>query len=405
MASTIDFEGLAKYVDIPSAVRVLLERPGQEVRTTLNIVSDGALMATDAYLVIHCTARGPGKGGIRMSSDVDMQETGALAELMTYKCALAGIPFGGAKSGIRLDPAQLTEDSRTALIKEYVHCFENYLTTGLYIPAPDMGTDASDMATIASSTRMPESVTGKPPRVGGIPGRMEATGYGVYITTRLSAQDVLGKPLEKCSIAVQGFGNVGRWAAVFCAQAGARLVAVSDITGAAYNENGFTPEGLAACSVSELARLHSSCRRDELLELPVDILVPAAAGHVLDGHNAGNVKAALIVEAANAPITKDGDRVLKEMNVAVLPDILANAGGVVASYAEWRQAKSGEVLVREQTFRIIEDRVNHAYSSVRKAALEFDGGHRHAAHAIALREVAQAMVERKWVACSSKRMV
>lgn len=405
MASTIDFEGLAKYVDIPQDARVLLERPGQEVRTTLNIVSDGALMATDAYLVIHCTARGPGKGGIRTSLDVDMQETGRLAELMTYKCALTGIPFGGAKSGIRLDPAQLTQDSRTALIKEYVHCFENYLTTGLYIPAPDMGTGAGDMATIASCTRMPESVTGKPPRVGGIPGRMEATGYGVYITTRLGAQDILGKPLDKCSIAVQGFGNVGRWAAVFFAQAGARVVAVSDIAGAAYNENGLTAEELTECSISELSRLHSSCGRDELLELPVDILVPAASGHVLNGHNAANVKAALIVEAANAPITKDGDCVLEEMGVAVVPDILANAGGVVASYAEWRQAKSGEVLEREQTFRIIENRLNHAYSSVRQAASEFGIGHRQAAHAIALREVAQAMVERKWVACSSERNV
>ncbi|MGB9619748.1 MAG: Glu/Leu/Phe/Val dehydrogenase dimerization domain-containing protein, partial [Armatimonadota bacterium] len=187
MASSINFERLARYVDIPPDARVLLERPGQEVRTTLNIVTNGKLLCTDAYLVLHCWVRGPGKGGIRMSPDVDLAETGRLAELMTYKCALAQVPFGGGKSGIRLDPAVLNEDSRTALIKEYVHCLEHYLNSGLYIPAPDMGTGPSDMATIASATRNPESVTGKPPRLGGIPGRLEATGYGVYVIAKLAA--------------------------------------------------------------------------------------------------------------------------------------------------------------------------------------------------------------------------
>lgn len=395
--SSIDFEGLSRYIDIPADARVLLERPGQELRTTLNIVYGGRLLRTDAYLVLHCTVRGPAKGGIRMSADVDLDETGRLAELMTYKCALAGIPFGGGKSGIRMDPAQLTEDARTALIKEYVHCHENYLTTGLYIPAPDMGTNPGDMATIASSTRSWECVTGKPVRLGGIPGRLEATGYGVHFIVKLSARDILGSELANCSVAIQGFGNVGRWAAVFLSQSGARVVAVSDIGTAAYCGEGFPADQLSNCTAAELAALHSGMARDDLLELPVDVLVPAAGSRVIDGSLGSRVKARLIVEAANEPVTADGDAALLANQVAVVPDILANAGGVVASYAEWRQAKSGEVLEREQTFRIIEERLSRAYGLVKKAAAEFGVSHRRAAHAIAVNEVVQAMIERKWL--------
>ncbi len=397
MASAIDFDEIARYVEIPSDARKLLEQPGQEVRTTLNIVYNGRLLFTDAYLVIHCVVRGPGKGGIRLSADVDMEETGRLAELMTYKCALAGIPFGGAKSSIRYDPAQLTEDARTALIKEYVHCLENYLATGIYIPAPDMGTSSGDMATIASCTRRPESVTGKPSRLGGIPGRLEATGYGVHAVAKASAPEIIGKDIGECSVAVQGFGNVGQWTAFFLAQSGAKVVAVSDIDGAAYREEGFPAEELGRCSVSELARAHSSIERDELLGLPVDVLVPAAGGRVLDGETAARVKARLVVEAANEPVTKEGDQALADNGVKVLPDILANAGGVVASYAEWRQAKSGEILEREQTYRIIENRLGRTYASVKQSASELGITYRRAAHTIAVYEVAQAMVERKWL--------
>jgi len=397
MTSAIDFEGLSRYVDIPSDARKLLERPGHEVRVTLNIVYEGHMLCTDAFLVLHCTARGPAKGGIRLSADVDMDETGRLAELMTYKCSLAGIPFGGGKSGIRLDPGSLTEDSRTALFKEYVHCLEHYLTTGLYVPAPDMGTGSGDMATIASCTRSGETVTGKPPRLGGIPGRLEATGYGVHAISKLSAREIVGRDISECSAAVQGFGNVGQWTAVFLAQSGARVVGVSDIYGAAYCEKGFTADELSRCTIAELARLHSSIERDSLLELPVDVLVPAAGGHVLDGTTAAKVKAKCVVEAANEPTTRDGDSALEASGITVVPDILANAGGVVASYAEWRQAKSGEVLEREDTFEIIENCLGRAYSSVKQAVADFGTSYRQAAHAIAVYEVAQAMVERKWL--------
>lgn len=393
----IDFERISGLIDLPGDARRLLERPAQEVRVNLNFTYNGGLVSSDAFLVIHCNVRGPGKGGIRMAPDVDMAETASLAELMTYKCALVKIPFGGAKSGIRLDPSTLTYDSRTALINEYAHSLQHYLNTGLYIPAPDMGTGAPDMATIFSYTHIPECVTGKPPRVGGLHGRLEATGFGVSVITRRAAQDVLGRDVNECTVAIQGFGNVGRWAAWFLSATGARVVAVSDIGGCAYCESGFPKDALAGMSVSDLSCLGADLDRDRLLELPVDILIPAAGGRVLTDQNSPRVRAKLIVEGANDPVTQAGDAALADAGVVVIPDILANSGGVIASYAEWRQAKSGEVLEREQTFSIIEDRIGRAYDAIRTAVTEMGVTHRVAAHAIAVNEVVQAMVERKWI--------
>lgn len=395
--SVVNLSNISKLVHLPTDARCLLERPEHELHTTISFMYDGKLMCTDAYLVIHSSARGPGKGGIRLSADVDIAETGRLAELMTYKCALAKVPFGGAKSGISLDPNVLTPDSRAALIHAFAERFQHYLSSGLYVPAPDMGTDASDMATVLGCTRIPESVTGKPIRIGGLPGRLEATGYGVSIVTKLIAKDILGHDISGCSVAVQGFGNVGRWSAIFLADMGAKVVAVSDVAGAAFSSNGFTSRELAEASITELSCIGEKLGRQDLLELPVDILVPAAAGHVLDSKNAGNIQAKVIVEAANEPITEDGDAILQAKGIAVLPDILANAGGVVASYAEWRQAKSGEVLDVQDTHRIIENRLGKAYGAVLTTASELGVGYRAAAHTIAVHEVAQAMAERNWV--------
>lgn len=394
--SVVDLGKLAELIDLPVDTWRLLEQPEQEVRTTLSFVYDGHMVRADAYLVIHCSARGPGKGGVRLSADVDLLETGRLAELMTYKCSLACIPFGGAKSGIRLDPMLLTPDSRTALIQDYAQRFSHYLVTGLYIPAPDMGTDPSDMAMIFGCTRMPESVTGKPVRIGGLPGRLEATGYGVSVVTELASEDILGQKLDDCSVAIQGFGNVGRWSALLLARAGARVVAVSDVTGAAYSGAGFSSEALASASVAELARAGESITGEELLALPVDILVPAAAGHLINSDNAPGIRARLIVEAANEPMTPEAGECLRSGGVTIVPDILANAGGVVASYAEWRQGKSGEVLDTADTYRIIRNRLAKAYETVRQASRDLETDHRTAAHAVAVEEVAQAMIERKW---------
>ncbi len=398
MVSNVDLESVSRIIDIPSDVRQLLERPEQELRVTLNLVSGGNLIRTDAYLVIHSSVRGPGKGGIRMSADVDMAETGELAELMTYKCALLGIPFGGAKSGIPIDPRTLTDDLRASLIQEYAHCLDHYLKTGLYIPAPDMGTDEGDMATIYGYTHMPESVTGKPPRVRGIPGRLEATGRGIAYVSQMACSDIFGGKIADRTVAIQGFGNVGKWAARFLTESGARVVAVSDVDGAAYRRGGFPANELAECSVADLGRLHEPMNRDDLLELPVDFLIPAATGHVLTGDNADKVRAKVIVEGANGPITPEAGQMLDARGIKILPDVLANAGGVVASYAEWRQARSGDVLERQDTFDIIENRLHQAYRAVKEASAKRNLTYRTASHIIAVNEVAQTMIERRWVA-------
>lgn len=395
--ASMDFGPISRLVSIPRPARCLLERPAVEVKTCLNILYDGELLCADSFLVIHNEARGPGKGGIRMTASVDMAHTRRLAELMTYKCALVKIPFGGAKSAIRVDPGQLTPDSRTALIKEYAHCYQHYLVPGLYIPAPDMGTGPGDMATIYGCTHVMESVTGKPERVGGLAGRLEATGYGVAAITRMAAAEVLKADVAGCTVAVQGFGNVGQWTALVLARAGARVVAVGDVNGAACCEEGFSVQELESSSVAELAAAHSALDVSDILFVPVDILIPAAVEGVLNEKTSGRIEARMVVEAANAPVTGEGDAVLHDRSIPVIPDILANAGGVIASYAEWQQGKSGRVMEREQTYEIIEDRLSRAYRTVSKMAADNRVSHRLAAQAVAVHEVAQAMADRKWV--------
>ena len=393
----MDFERISRLVEIPAAARRLLERPSVEVKTCLNILYDGKLLCADSFLVIHNEARGPGKGGIRMTATVDMEHTRRLAELMTYKCALVKIPFGGAKSAVQVDPEALTPDSRTSLIKEYAHCYQHYLVPGLYIPAPDMGTGPGDMATIYGCTHVMESVTGKPERVGGLAGRLEATGYGVAAIARMAAADVLKQDIAGCKVAVQGFGNVGQWTAIVLARAGARVVAVGDINGAALCEEGFSIEDLERSTVPELAAAHTALSVSDILFVPVDILIPAAVEGVLNEDTAGRIEARLVVEAANAPVTPEGDSALAARGITAIPDILANAGGVIASYAEWQQGKSGRVMEREQTYEIIEDRLSRAYATVSGIAAREKVTHRLAAQAAAVHEVAQAMADRTWI--------
>ena len=308
----------------------ILTRPMRALIVNVPIRLDNGEMAHfEGYRVQHNLSRGPGKGGIRMTATVDMEHTRRLAELMTYKCALVKIPFGGAKSAVQVDPEALTPDSRTSLIKEYAHCYQHYLVPGLYIPAPDMGTGPGDMATIYGCTHVMESVTGKPERVGGLAGRLEATGYGVAAIARMAAADVLKQDIAGCKVAVQGFGNVGQWTAIVLARAGARVVAVGDINGAALCEEGFSIEDLERSTVPELAAAHTALSVSDILFVPVDILIPAAVEGVLNEDTAGRIEARLVVEAANAPVTPEGDSALAARGITAIPDILANAGGVI----------------------------------------------------------------------------
>jgi len=394
--SVVDLDLVSKHLDVPDDAKRLLNKSEQEAYANLNLKWEGGLLQADAFIVLHNAVRGPAKGGIRMSDDVSLDETRRLAELMTYKCALAKIPFGGGKSGIRIAPKSLSPEARRALVSEYVHVFGPYLTSGTYVPAPDMGTTPLDMATIYGCTHIPECVTGKPPRIGGLPGREEATGYGVAYTTKLAVEDLMGRDLRGVTVAVQGFGNVGKWSARFLAEWGARIVALSDVKSAVCADKGISAEDMSQAMSPADLRL-PEIPRDELLLQSVDVLIPAATGGVIDGEVASKLRAKLVIEAANDPVTAEGDVVLRDRGIPAIPDILANSGGVIASYIEWRQAKSGSLTEKSETYEVIEHQILRAYADVSEIAKRQGVSHRLAAQILAVDEVVQSMRDRGWI--------
>ena len=394
--SVIDFNLICKHLELSSDAIALLSKSEMEVYANLNLNWGGKLIQADTYIVLHCSVRGPFKGGIRMAETVSMEETRRLAQLMTYKCALAKIPFGGGKSGININPKILTPESRRDLINEYVHVLGWSMSSAKYIPAPDLGTGPSDMAMIYGNTHIPESVTGKPYRIGGLPGRTEATGYGVASSVKMAAEAVLGKSLEGTTVAIQGFGNVGKWTATFLAEWGAKVVAISDIESASYCESGMDLTKIASCkTVADMG--YSSISAQDLLLLPVDILVPAAVEDVITPEVASKLQAKMVIEAANDPTTNEGDIVLVDRGIPVIPDILANAGGVIASYIEWRQAKSGSLTDKSETYAAIEKQMEAAFKSVIAVADSEKIPHRLAAQVLAVDEVVKSMIDRVWL--------
>lgn len=398
---TIDFEKVKACIDVPEAAERLLSKSEREVRFSLNLLLDPhGLVEADAYVVYHNTARGPAKGGLRIWPNVTLDHTRDLAELMTWKTALVCVPFGGGKSGICLDPKQFPGASKTAIIKEYVHMMSGDLHSGAYVPAPDLGSTSSDMAVIYGETHIAESVTGKPPRVGGLPGRLEATGYGVAHITDLSCQVVLGGPLSGMRVAVQGFGNVGHWTCRFLQERGAKIVAVSDVSGGVYRDDGLPLDEVCAHVLSSGAVVGcegEAITNEQLLALEVDILIPAAVEGVIHEGNADAVSARLIVEAANGPTTPEAEAVLTARGIPLIPDILANSGGVVASYVEWHQAKSGAMTKKEETYQTVAEQLEAAFHKVQAAAVKHRAGNRVAAWVVAVDELIATMRDRGWI--------
>ena len=398
---SIDLGRISKYIEVPESAQVLLEQCEKQTIINLNVrVSGERLLAAKCFVVYHNTARGPAKGGIRVSPEVTLEETVDLAERMTWKTALVKLPFGGGKSGIAIDPATLTPFERINLFHEYVHVNECELTHGAYIPAPDLGSNPLDMATIYGQTHILECVTGKPPRVGGLPGRLEATGRGVAHTARLAVRALLGKPLEEATVAVQGFGNVGSWTAHFLASWGAKVVALSHRSGGVYDAGGLDVDALMndPANHDEISEAPGDrITNEELLSLDVDCLIPAAVQNVLTGETAAAVRAPLVVEGANGPTTPEGDAVLSERGVHVIPDILANSGGVIASYIEWRKAKSGSITGSHEVFESIDGLIGATFEDVSALAARNNVSHRTAAQISAVDEVVQAMRDRGWI--------
>jgi len=399
--ATVDFDEISKYVEVPPNARRLLAEPERQMLLNLNIRSSkNELLVAKAFLVYHNTARGPAKGGIRISPDVTLEETTGLAERMTWKTALVKIPFGGGKTGIAIDPRQMSLFERNELLREFVHIINEELVHSAYIPAPDLGSHAADMAIIYGQTHMLECVTGKPPRVGGLPGREEATGRGVAFVTRLALERYLDKDVNGATVAIQGYGNVGGWTARFLHQWGARVVALSDVQAGVSDPNGLDIAAVDKHYGPEQSFDNvsgSAITNQQLLAAEADVLIPAAVGNVLNAATAPDVCARLIVEGANGPTTDDADAILHEADVTVVPDILANAGGVIASYIEWRNAKSGSMTHTEEVFESIEHILGESFEEVVDRTSQDRITPRLAAQVIAVDEVVSAMRDRGWI--------
>jgi glutamate dehydrogenase (NAD(P)+) len=398
-AVNLFFDRAADHVGLEDEVRAVFRSSYREITVQVPVKrDDGRLQVFTGYRVQHNAARGPYKGGIRYHPDADLDEVRALASLMTWKTAVVDLPFGGAKGGVQCDPRAMSEAEVQQLTRRFTQRIAYVIGVNRDIPAPDVNTNAQTMAWMmdAYSARFgytPAIVTGKPVELGGSYGREAATGRGVVYCLEEAAR-TLGIELEGATVAVQGFGNVGSWTARLVTGLGCRVVAVSDVGGGAY-----APAGLDVDEVLAWSRENGSVvgapgteqvTNEELLELDVDVLVPAALDRVVTERNADRVRAHVVLEAANHPVTPAADEVLHAAGKVVVPDILANAGGVTVSYFEWAQ--------NIQQFRWDEERVNEelrkvmarAWAAVHARA-ERDGiPLRLAAYAIAVEKVERA---------------
>lgn len=368
------------------------------------------------YRVQHNGARGPYKGGIRYHPDADLEETRALASLMTWKTALVEVPFGGAKGGVQVDPTQLEAADMEAITRRYVDQIGHVIGPTRDIPAPDVNTDAQTMSWILDQYGRKYGhttgiVTGKPVALGGSQGRDSATGRGAVIVLEQAAAELeLGDPSE-LTVAIQGFGNVGSWAAKVAAERGYRVVAVSDVEGGIHRADGLDIDALVRHEqeAGTVVGMEGTEPLDnhELLELDVDVLVPAALGGVIDHDNADRIAAPLVVEAANHPVTPLADEILEDRGVVVVPDILANAGGVTVSYFEWVQNNQEMSWDLEDVNRQLERRLTRAFERCRSFQQEraseasaWGSDHlslREAAFALAVERVTEAATLRGYV--------
>ncbi|PUA34096.1 MAG: hypothetical protein B9J98_01570 [Candidatus Terraquivivens tikiterensis] len=395
------FESAAQTLGISQDLSEVLRRPERSVIVSLPCRMDnGELKVFTGYRVQHNSARGPYKGGIRYHPNITLEEVTALAMLMTWKCAVMDIPFGGAKGGIACDPKGMSQAELERLTRKYTMAISSIIGPYLDIPAPDVYTDAQTMAWVmdtyskVKNEPTPAVVTGKPISLGGSEGRNEATGMGVAIVTR-EASKRLKRPLKDARIVVQGFGNAGYASAWFLQQMGCRIIAVSDSKGGIYSK-----EGLEVEKVLEHKRRTGSVinyekaeniTNDELLELECDFLIPAALENQITERNADRIKALAVVEAANGPTTPEADRVLFEKGTLVVPDILANAGGVTVSYFEWVQNLTRTKWSIEDVRTNLEGKMVRSFEDVMRSAEEYGVSARQAAMIVAVKRVAEAV--------------
>ncbi len=393
------FDQAAALLKLDAGLCKVLREPILEVKVSIPVVmDDGRIEVYIGYRVHHNVVRGPAKGGIRYDPGVTLDEVRALASWMTWKCAVMNVPFGGGKGGVVCDPRKLSRGELERITRRYTAEMMEVFGPEKDVPAPDVGTDQQVMAWLMDTYSMHRRhtvtsiVTGKPISLGGSRGRVEATGRGVMIAAR-EAGKVHGVPIAGARVVVQGFGNVGSVSAKMLAEQGARVVAVSDVNGALRNDEGFDVPALLAHAAARktIQGFEGGTPMDpaELLELPCDVLVPAALENQITRQNAEAVKARLIVEGANGPTTAEADEILQRKGVVVVPDILANGGGVTVSYFEWVQDRMGFFWREDEVNSRLEEMMVAAFGDVRKMAETHGVSYRIAAYMVAIQRVAQ----------------
>ena len=397
----LQFDRAAERLGLDPSIRAVLRSCKRELTVNFPVrMDDGEIRMFTGYRVQHSQARGPAKGGIRYHPHVTLDETRALAILMTWKCAIIRLPFGGAKGAVVCDPSQMSVGELERLTRRFTAELEPIIGPDADIPAPDLGTGMREMAWMMDTYSMhrgysvPAVVTGKPIDIGGSEGRQEATGHGVALCVAKAAQR-LGLKWPDIRVAVQGFGNVGGVAARRLAAAGCRVVAIADASGGVYREKGLDVAALTRY-VQEHGRVAGfpggeAIDNDTLLTIDCDVLVPAAMEQQIGAFNAPRVRARLIVEGANGPIDSQGDRILAERGVVVVPDVLANAGGVAVSYFEWVQDRDSYFWSEAEIYERLETLLGRAFDDVWRMAADQQVTLRDAALLLAVDRVARAV--------------
>ncbi|ADD07303.1 glutamate dehydrogenase (NAD) (plasmid) [Natrialba magadii ATCC 43099] len=397
-------ERAAAHVDVDDGVIERLKHPTRVEQVSVPLErDDGSVEVFTGYRAQHDDVRGPYKGGLRYHPEVNADECVGLSMWMTWKCAVMDLPFGGGKGGISVNPKELSEAETERLTRRFAEELRYVIGPTTDVPAPDMGTDAQTMAWFMDAYSMqqgetiPGVVTGKPPVIGGSQGREEAPGRSTAIITR-EAVDYYGHDFEETTIAVQGFGSVGANAARLLDEWGANVVAVSDVNGAIYDPDGLDVESIPSHEEEPEAVLEQDApetlSNEEIFELDVDVLIPAAVGNVITADNAGDIEADIIVEGANGPTTFAADSILEEREIPVIPDFLANAGGVTVSYFEWLQDINRRKWSLEEVNEELEKKMLDAWEDVRSEVEAKDLSWRDAAYVVALSRIAEAKSKR-----------
>jgi glutamate dehydrogenase (NAD(P)+) len=398
------FNEAARVLDLDDGMRQLLTKPQRQIIFSIPFVRDsGELEVFTGYRVQYNFARGPAKGGIRYHPGVTLDEVTALAFWMTWKCAAVDLPYGGAKGGVTCDPEKLSPGELERITRRYASELIEVVGPDKDIPAPDVGTTPQIMAWFMDTYSMhmrnttPGVVTGKPLEIGGSRGRVEATGRGVSLTA-FDQMEAMGIEPTQASVIVQGFGNVGSIAAKMFQERGCKVVGISDVTGGYYNENGLDVMGAIAYAQEHHSldgyRGGDRVSNQKLLELPCDCLVPAALEKQITHENAARIQAKLIVEGANGPTTPEADHILNAQGVVLVPDIIANAGGVIVSYFEWCQNRAGFYWTENEVNERLKTQLLPNFDYIRKVSQSRRVPLRTAAYAQAIDRVVKAMTIR-----------